>query len=96
VCIIQLGAFAAWTGVFLRLLGDITRSAGMDPWFHLAQALTIVGVLVTILAIVNMIAAWLSERWWWSKIWETLIALACVGFVWLAIFGHLWGWSVKY
>ncbi len=96
VCIIDLAAWIIWTVIFTRLLGDITRTAGMDPWFHLAQVVTIIGVLVTILALVNAIVAWVSARWWWSKVWETIVALACLGFIWIAIFGHLWGWSVKY
>ncbi len=96
VCVIDLAAFTIWAVLFARLLGDITRTAGMDPWFHLAQAVTIVGVLVTILALVNAILAWVSVRWWWSKVWETLIALACLGFIWIAVFGHLWSVSVKY
>ncbi len=96
VCLIDLGACVIWTVLFLRLLGDITRTAGMDPWFHLAQAVTIIGVLITILALINALVAWISVRWWWSKVWETLVALACLGFVWIAIFGHIWGMSVKY
>jgi hypothetical protein len=95
-CVFVVASFAAWLGIFLRLLGDITRSAGMDPWFHLAQALTSIAVLLTIVAVINVVVVWFSYRWWWSKVWETLVGLACLAFVWIAVFGHLWSWSVKY
>ncbi len=96
VCVCVLAACAAWVAIFLRLIDDITRSSGMDPWFHLAQALTMIAVVLTFIAVLNVIVAWFSQRWWWSKVWETLIGLACLAFVWVVVFGHLWGFGVKY
>ena len=65
-------------------------SAPLDPWLRLAQGLVIVGLVGTLVALVNAALAWGSgARGVWSKIGETLIALACLGFVWLALVGRL-------
>ncbi len=96
VCVVMLVAFGVWGGTFLQLLGDITRSAAMDPWFHLAEAVTMLGVALSVLAVINMVVAWFSERWWWSKLWETLVGLAALAFVWIAVFAHFLSWSVRY
>jgi CubicO group peptidase (beta-lactamase class C family) len=97
VCILDLAAYGVWAGVLLYGTADITRlNSGLDPWIHLAEALTILGVVATVFPLVNAVRGWMLDRWWWSKIWETLIALACLAFVWLAVLGKLWTWTVKY
>jgi CubicO group peptidase (beta-lactamase class C family) len=37
-----------------------------------------------------------APRWWWSKVFETLIALACLGFAWFAVYWNLLNFSSKY
>ena len=65
-------------------------SAGLDPWLRVAQALGILGILGALVAAFNAVRAWTaSGRGVWSRIGETLIALACLGFVWLALVGRL-------
>jgi hypothetical protein len=37
-----------------------------------------------------------APRWWWSKVFETLIALACLGFAWFAVYWNLLNFSSNY
>ena len=97
VCIVDLAALGTWVGTLAYGIGDITRlTPALDKWFHLAQLLTMAGVVLTLVALAEAVCAWTTSRWWWSRVWETLIALAGIAFVWLAIYGHLWSWNVKY
>lgn len=97
VCLVDVAAFAVWAVTLTYGSADITRLTGsLDRWIHLAEFLTKVGVIATIIPLWNAVRGWYHQRWWWSKIWETLIALSCLAFVYLAIIGKLWTWTVKY
>jgi CubicO group peptidase (beta-lactamase class C family) len=96
VCVFILASYIAWAFPLIRLIRDITESAFMDPWFRLAQIVTSISMVLTIIAVINLIAVWFQRRWWWSKIWETLIGFACLAFVWFAIFGRLWERTLMY
>jgi CubicO group peptidase (beta-lactamase class C family) len=96
VCAFMLATCAIWTALFAILIDDLTRSSGLVSWFYLAQALTMISVVLMLIPVANMIGVWFGARWWWSRIWETLIGLACVAFVWVAIFGRLLGWTSTY
>jgi len=96
VCVFILASYIAWSVPLMRLIRDITESASLDPWFRFAQILTSISMVLTIIAVINLIAVWFQSRWWWSKIWETLIGFACLAFVWFAIFGRLWESTLMY
>ncbi len=96
VCVFILASYIAWTVPLMRLIQDITESASMDPWFRFAQILTSISMVLTSIAVINLITVWFQSRWWWSKIWETLIGVASLAFVWFAIFGRLWERTLMY
>ncbi|MBN1831652.1 MAG: beta-lactamase family protein [Deltaproteobacteria bacterium] len=96
VCVFILASYIAWAIPLIRLIRDITESASMDPWFRFAQILTSITMVLTIIAVINLIAVWFQSRWWWSKIWETLIGFASLAFVWFVIFGRLWEKTLMY
>jgi CubicO group peptidase (beta-lactamase class C family) len=96
VCVFILASYIAWSVPLLRLMRDITESASLDSWLRFAQILTSISMVLTIIAVINAIVVWFQSRWWWSKIWETLIGLASLAFVWFAIFGRLWEKTLMY
>ena len=62
----------------------------MDPWLHLMQVLALLGLIGGAVALWNALRAWGSRsRGVWSKLGETLIALACIGFVALILIGRI-------
>ena len=90
VCGFILASYIAWAIPVNRMSSNPAESAYFDPWLHLAQILTSISIVLTIIALINLITVWFQKRWWWSKIWETLIGVASLAFVWFAIFGRLW------
>lgn len=98
VCAIQLGFLLVFTVVMIQGFNDITIfSSAFDPWFRILQVVALLGVIGALVAVVN---AWISmgsmERGRWSKLGEVLIALACIGFVWIVIAGDFLSLSLKY
>lgn len=97
-CAVQLGFLVVFSLVMIQGFDDITVfSTAFDPWFRLLQAVALLGVIGTLVAVRN---AWISlssaERSRWSKLGEVMVALACVGFVWIVIVGDFLSLSLKY
>ena len=80
----------------------VPRDIGMlsprfNIWLRLIQIVGWLGVLGTVLALYNAVRAWQEKgRWLWSKVAETLIGLACLGFVWFVYAWNMLHWSLKY
>jgi hypothetical protein len=98
VCLIDLIFLLAWAayGSFaekqLSLLSD-----SFDPWMRGMELLGLIGVLGTLLAVYNCVKAWGSpSRWLWSKIGETLLALACLSLTWFVFQWHMLALSLNY
>ena len=98
VCLINLVFLLAWVayGSFseknLSLLSD-----SFDPWMRAMELLGCLGALGTLVALYNCVKAWgNSSRWFWSKVGETLIALACLGLTWFVFQWHMLAWSLNY
>ena len=55
------------------------------------------GVLGTLAAVYNAFLSWRArERWFWSKPADTVVALACVAFVWFVFSWNMLYWSLRY
>jgi CubicO group peptidase (beta-lactamase class C family) len=90
-CLLDVAAVGAFGGILVVGLQNITLfSARMDPWLRLLQALALLAIVGGVVALWNALRAWGSQsRGVWSKLGETLIALACVAFVALILIGRV-------
>jgi CubicO group peptidase (beta-lactamase class C family) len=72
-------------------------SSKMDIWFHLLQLLGWLGVLGGLVMLWNAIESWrYQERGLWSKLGDTLIVLAAVGFTWFVAYWNMLHWNLHY
>jgi len=97
VCVIELAFAAAWVILATRAndLGIFTSP--LDPVLRMIQAVGWLGVVGAILALYNGLRAWMDEkRWWFSRIADSAIALACLGFVWFIFKWNMLHWSLNY
>ena len=85
--VLYLAAQAATPGAF---------NSRLDPMLRLFQALALTGTIGSVVAVVHAIRTATSRAWWWTKIQEGLIALACVGFAWFVVYWHILSPSIKY
>jgi CubicO group peptidase (beta-lactamase class C family) len=97
-CTLSLIFWAAFLGTItaagshLNLLSDKA-----DPWFRAIQIIGWLGVFGTLLAIWNFfVSVGTAGRWWWAKLHDTLIVLACLMSLWLIWFTHLLHFSLNY
>jgi succinate-acetate transporter protein len=68
-----------------------------NPLLRTIQIVGWVGVLGTLAAVYNAFGSWREQaRWFWSKPADTLIALACVAFVWFVFTWNMLHWSLRY
>lgn len=72
-------------------------STSADGWFRVIQLIGWVGVIGTIIAIWNFfVSIGTAGRWWWAKVHDTLILLACLTSVSLIWVLHLLHFSLLY
>ena len=83
-----------WT---LNLLEKLDLGSNGDLKLHLLQ---VIGWLVGVTALITVAAAVKSwpdtTQWVWYKIWNTLLAVGCVGFFWFLVHWHLLNSDLHY
>jgi uncharacterized membrane protein YhiD involved in acid resistance len=98
VCIADVAFFGAFA-VFVLLASQNpgVASARSDPWLRLIQIVGWIGALGAGVALYSGFRSWTeARRSLWSRIGNTLIAIACLGVVWFALeWGLLLG-SLRY
>src|SRR6266542_2540057 len=60
-----------------------------NKYFYLIQAIGVLGAVGTLLVLYNAIRLWTIKRRIWAKLQGTLLALACLGFLWFVFAGNL-------
>ena len=85
ICVIGLVALLTYAMSHIEMLGD-----GKKFWFHIFQVIGILGAIGTLLVLFNAVQAWMSTRYRiWGKLQATLLAVACIGFLWFAYVSNL-------
>lgn len=96
ICLLNLtvlGLWALWASQgFLK-----TFNSGYDAHLHALQALTGVSLFAGIIPLWPMMRAWRAERlWWWSRVFNAVVVLACGAYTWFILTAHLLDWSLGY
>jgi CubicO group peptidase (beta-lactamase class C family) len=72
-------------------------SSKTDFKFHAIQALGILGALGTIVVLIASLRSWKDPHaWFWGKVWNLLLLLACLGFVWFSYHWNLLNFNLNY
>jgi CubicO group peptidase (beta-lactamase class C family) len=90
--------FGAYVLFFTMALKDIGMlSPRGNPWLRLIQFLGWLGIVGTLVAVYSAFRSWREPGvWLWSRIGETLIALAFLGVFWFVFTWNMLHWSLKY
>jgi len=91
VCLLDVILVATYATIVISGLNNIDLlSDKLNPWLHLMQVLAVVAIVGSLIALWNAARSWGSgHRGVWSKLGETLIALACVGMVFFILVGRV-------
>jgi hypothetical protein len=64
---------------------------------HLVQSIGVFCGVGTLLVIYGAVNSWRdAAQWRWYKIWNTVVAVACVGFFWFVYHWHLLNFQLNY
>jgi CubicO group peptidase (beta-lactamase class C family) len=98
VCAVDLAfllLFAAWVSAAQSSLNAF--SSHFDTRLHLLQALGALGVAGTVVAFIYFIQSWqTSSLWIWTRIWNTLLLLACSAYVFFLLNWHMLNFHLNY
>jgi hypothetical protein len=68
-----------------------------DFGLHLLQILGLLTGVGALIAIYSSLKSWGdSGQWFWYKLWNTFLALSCVGFFWFIYHWHLLNFHLNY
>jgi CubicO group peptidase (beta-lactamase class C family) len=86
--------------IFLMVLtsgGINALSSKTDFKFHAIQFLGVLGALGTIIVLLASLRSWRDPHaWFWGKVWNLLLLLACLGFVWFSYHWNLLNFNMNY
>jgi CubicO group peptidase (beta-lactamase class C family) len=72
-------------------------SSANDAKLHAIQLLGLLGAFGTIIVFMACLQSWKdSHAWFWTKMWNLLLLLACVGFVWFSYHWNLLNFNLNY
>jgi len=91
ICVLDLVLVATYGIIVIGGLSNIDLfGPQLAPWLRVMQALALLSLLGAVVALWDGLRAWASRsRGVWSKLGETLLAIACVGIAWLVLAGGL-------
>src|SRR5262249_9933785 len=98
VCALDVAFLAALTALMIYGFGHIWILNGrLDKWIHLIQIIGLIGAAGTLILVYNAIHSWLAgPKGIFRKLGATLLALAGIGLLLVAIVGHLLNFNVHY
>ena len=90
VWILDLVFLIAWA-VFISGADNVANlSRSRDPFLYLTQFVGVLGALGTLVVLVYAFHSWSKAgRWIWAKIFDVVVAIACIGFTWF-----IWHWNL--
>ncbi len=92
---IFFGAYLLFFSLALKDIGMLSPRG--NPWLRMIQLFGWLGVIGSLFAIYSTLRSWKdSQRWLWTRIADTLIALSCIGVIWFVWTWNMLHWSLKY
>lgn len=96
VCILFCVFYVGWFSV-LSMSDDPNGINGLPPWIIAFGMLGVLCTIGTILACVNAFRSIREPgRWVWTKLYDVVLAVACLGLVWFAFAWNLMNFNIHY
>ncbi len=98
VCFLNL-VFAGCYVVWLTSVDDniALLSSHFDGRLHLLQGVGVLGVIGALIGVSYCWRSWgNASLWFWTKLWNTLLMLACVGYAWFLLNWHMLNFRLNY
>jgi CubicO group peptidase (beta-lactamase class C family) len=94
----QLAALAGWLGILQSMGSDDAVPTGKTDWaLHLMTIVAWIGLVLTIAAIIHLVRTWSTAQYrFFTRVAETLLVLACFGYVWLSYGWNMYHWNLNF
>ena len=93
--LVFLAGFAAWLMSAEENIGLL--SSHFDLKLRLLQVIGVLGVIGALVAINYCVRSWRDGTlWFWTKVWNTLLMLACVGYAFFLLNWHMLNFRLNY
>lgn len=98
VAILDLLFWILFAGTIMQAGSHLNLlSSSADWWFRVIQIIGWLGIIATIVCVINYFRTYRTQgRWWWAKIQDVIIVLAALMSIWLIIITHVLSFSLKY
>jgi CubicO group peptidase (beta-lactamase class C family) len=95
VCFLVAGFVVGLLVILSRTNAPLTERN--DFLLHLLQVIGLLTGIGALIAIYNSLKSWGDgQQWFWYKLWNTFLALSCVGFFWFIYHWHLLNFHLNY
>ena len=95
-CIVDIIYLIGFVWIF-SLLEKLALGSNGGWKIHLLQTIGVLTGIGALITIVTAIKSWGdATQWVWYKIWNTLLAVGCVGFFWFLLHWHLLNFDLHY
>jgi hypothetical protein len=86
---------------FAIAFSSLEKLGGLGPhgdfWLHLIQVIGVLGAIGSLYAILAAVVTWSEKHQWvWYRVWNVLLAFACVEFFWFAYHWHMFNFNLRY
>ena len=95
VCVVDIAFLLAWVGLSAGLNDPGAVNDRLRPWIHLIQIVGVLGAVGSLVPLLNVFRVW-QHRWWWAKVHDVTILVACTGFVWFILHWHLLNFDLNF
>ena len=97
VCILFILFFGGWLAVLARPRGLLARLMPLLPGSSVLESSVCCACSGVVLAFVNALRSWSTpNRWIWTQLHDTALALACLALVWFAVTWNLMNFNIHY
>jgi hypothetical protein len=75
----------------------VAFSEKADLHLNLIQAGGVLGAMGTLLVLIACLRFWRDQSlWFWTKVWNFIVLVACIGFTWFVLYWNLLDFSKNY
>lgn len=97
VFVLNIVFLAAIVGIVMYGSSTATFNDRLDKWILLAQLIGLLGAAGSLIVFYDAIQSWISKRKRiWSRLYASVLALACLGFLWFVLAGNLLRFTTSY
>jgi CubicO group peptidase (beta-lactamase class C family) len=97
-CLLNIGLLVVvgfWSVMVQNNIGLL--SSRFDGRLRVLEGLALLDVLAALVGIWYFVRSWREfDLWFWTRIWNTLLMFACVGYAFFVVNWHLFNFSVNY